>query len=146
MPQKDFTHEKIVPIILCFVFCDGKLLLLKRSDAVPIYKNLWSQVSGFIDDEKTPEERVLTELKEELRVKRGDVKNLQAVTVSTHVDEKIGKTWICHIYLAEIARPEITLNFEHSEYAWIKPEAARDYETAPGFEKELEAVLPFLRI
>jgi len=48
----DYTNSKIAPVLICFIKHKDKFLLLKRSDKVLAYKNLWSVLAGFIDDEK----------------------------------------------------------------------------------------------
>ncbi len=35
-------------------------------------------------------------------------------------------------------KPIIKLDWEHTEYRWIKPQKMKDFDTVPGLEKSLE--------
>ena len=51
---------------------------------------------------------------------------------------KLNKTWIIYPIVVElIARPKIQLDWEHSEYKWIKPEELKHYEVVPSLIKIL---------
>lgn len=104
------------------------------------YKNLWSSLAGFLDDEKSVEEKVLEELREELGVMKEHVRRVATGRTYTFVDDAIGKEWTRHLCLAEIASPEITLDWEHTDYRWIDPDEAEAFETVPGLARDLQSV------
>ena len=45
-----------------------------------------------------------------------------------------------HFYLVQ-KTPEIKLNWENSEFKWIKPNEIKNYETVPELEKILFSLL-----
>jgi len=104
------------------------------------YKNVWSCLAGFVDDEKSMEEKVEFEIEEELGLKKTDIKKITKGETYLFVDEELDREWIRHIYLVEITNPNIKLSWEHTEYVWINPEDLDDYETTPGFASDMNKV------
>lgn len=62
---------KVVTCLL--VNNEGKLLILKRSDKVRTYKGLWGGVAGYIEENETPYETAIKEIKEEAGLDKKDV-------------------------------------------------------------------------
>jgi ADP-ribose pyrophosphatase YjhB (NUDIX family) len=137
----DYTHAKSAPVIIIFVKYRDKFLLVKRSEKMLTYQGLWSCLAGFVDDEKTMEEKVVFELEEELGLKKEDVKEIKKGDTYLFVDENLDREWIRHLFLAEITNPNIKLSWEHSELVWITPEDAKNYETTPGLQVDMEKIL-----
>lgn len=135
--RKDFTNSKTAPVLICFVKYKDKFLLLKRSDKVLAYKNLWSNLAGFLDDEKPIEDKITEEITEELGLQKQDIKQIAKGEVYTFNDVKLGRNWIRHLFVVEVSNPRIKLDFEHTDYKWISPEDAMSFETTPGFEQDL---------
>jgi 8-oxo-dGTP pyrophosphatase MutT (NUDIX family) len=94
-----------------------------------------------VDDEKTMEEKVVFEIEEELGLKQEDIKEIKKGDTYLFLDKELNREWIRHIYLVEIANPNIKLSWEHSELVWVTPEDAKNYETTPGFPEDLVKVL-----
>ncbi len=138
--QTDYTHSKTAPVLVCFIRHRDKFLLLKRSDKVLGYKNLWSSLAAFIDDEKTIENKIAEEIQEELGLEKEDIKRIVKGDVYTFKDEDLGRDWIRHLCLVEISNPDIKLDWEHTDYKWITPGEAADFQTTPGFAADLEKV------
>jgi ADP-ribose pyrophosphatase YjhB (NUDIX family) len=105
------------------------------------YQGLWSCLAGFVDDEKTMEEKVAFEIEEELGLKTTDIKEIKEGETYLFVDKDLDREWIRHIYLVEITNPNIKLSWEHTELVWITPEEAKNFEATPGFHEDMEKVL-----
>ncbi len=138
--KTDYTHTKRAPVVICFVKHKDKFLLLKRSDKVLAYKNLWSSLAGFLDDSKTVKEKALEEITEELGLKESDIIRIVEGPVYTFTDKGLEREWERHLVLAEISNPNITLDWEHTEFKWINPKDISQYETTPGLAADLEKV------
>ena len=136
----DYTNSKIAPVLICFVKYKDKFLLLKRSDKVLAYKNLWSVLAGFIDDEKTIEDKIIEEITEELGLKKEDVKKITRGDIYTFKDEKIDRDWIRNLYVVEISTDNIKLDWEHVDYKWISSEEINNFEITPGLAMDLEKI------
>jgi len=132
----DYTNSKIAPVITIFVKHKGKILLLKRSNKVLEYKNLWNAVSGYLDELKPIEDKVKEELKEEIGVEEDNITKIHIGKIYKFADKKIHKTWIIVPVVVELKRkPKIQLDWEHSEYRWIAPQDLKKYPTVPKLQE-----------
>ncbi len=136
----DYTHARSAPVIAIFVKYRDRWLLVKRSDKHLTYQGLWSCLAGFVDDEKSMEEKVRFEIEEELGLKQSDIKQVKQGETYLFVDKELNREWIRHLFFVEITNPSLSLSWEHSEYVWIVPEDLGSYETTPGFEEDLEKI------
>ncbi len=135
----DYTHKYDCRVLVCWVKYKNKFLLLKRSDKVLAYKNMWSTLAGFLDDDKSLEEKIKEELREEIGLEEKDIIKISLGTVYEIVDEKINRKWITHPALCEINTPQVKLDWEHVDYRWITPDEIKNFDIVPNsllaFEK-----------
>ncbi len=136
----DYTHARSAPVLVIFVKYRDKYLLVKRSEKMLTYQNLWSCLAGFVDDEKTMEEKVVFEIEEEIGLKPEDIKELKKGDTYLFLDTALNREWIRHIYLVEITNPNIKLSWEHTEMVWVAYGEAKNFETTPGFTEDLAKV------
>lgn len=141
--QTDYTHIRYAPVINCVVRFGKKILLIRRSDTLHFYPGVWNGVSGFLDDDKSVEEKVLEELREELGMEKEHVKSIVLGILFHQEAPDIGKTWIVHPVLVEVNTDAIRLDWEGAECRWILPEEVRNFDLMPGFEKVLQCVAAF---
>jgi ADP-ribose pyrophosphatase YjhB (NUDIX family) len=137
----DYKNARSAPVIVIFVKYRDKFILVKRSPKMLTYQGLWSCLAGFVDDEKTMEEKVTFEIEEELGLKATDIKEIKRGDTYLFVDKDLDREWIRHIFLVEITNPNVKLSWEHSELVWVTPEEATTYETTPGFNEDLKKIL-----
>ncbi len=137
----DYHTSNIAPVVTVFVECNGKILLLKRSDKVRAYRGKWNVVAGYLDDLKPIREKVLEELREEINMREEDIKNIYFGEVETIADKEIGKTWVGQPALVRLGKkPEIKLDFEHTDYKWITPNELSNYSFVCGLDKTLSRI------
>ena len=138
----DFTKSKKAPVVNCFVKYQDKILLLKRSDKVNVYKGVWNSIGGYYDEPVEIKEKVLEELREELGILPEDIKSLKMFPGVKFFDPVVKRTWIVYPALAELKRlPEIKLDWEHTEYKWVKPEELKNFKIVYKLDKLLKRVL-----
>ena len=137
----DYSKARSAPVLVIYVKFKDKILLVKRSERVLTYKGLWSCLAGFVDDDKTLEEKVIFEMKEELGLSEKDIISITEGDTYLFIDEDLNREWIRHLYLVEINTPSIKLSWEHGEYVWITLEDISKYKTTPGFEDDLAKAL-----
>jgi ADP-ribose pyrophosphatase YjhB (NUDIX family) len=137
----DYSHAKSAPVIIIFVKYRDKFLLVKRSTKMLTYQGLWSCLAGFVDDDKTMEEKVKFEIEEELGLNQSDIKEIKKSDTYLFVDDALDREWIRHLYLVEITNPNIKLSWEHSELVWTTPEESKTYETTPGLHEDFQKIL-----
>ena len=134
----DYSKSRIAPVITVFVKYKEKILLIKRSGKVGTYKGKWHTVAGYLDEVKPVREKVLEELREEIGIVSG-IRSIRIEKSFEVKDRVIGKTWIVHPVLVELeGEPKIKLDWEHTEFRWIKPGNLKNFDTIPGIHKTLE--------
>lgn len=123
-------------IVTSFLFKDGKVLLLKRSDKVGTFRGKWAGVSGFIEGENSLE-AALREIKEETGV---DSKCLELLKIGIPFDVKdtINDTiWSINPFLFLFKGEEIKIDWEHDSFEWIYPKDIDNYEIVTNLKKTL---------
>ena len=116
---------------------DKKILIVKRGHLVNTFIGKWSGISGRM--EGSPLESVVKEIEEETGIPE------ERVTLVKEGDPIIarGENLEFRIYpfLFEVKEEIIQLNWENTEYRWIKPEKITRYKTVPKLKEVIEAVL-----
>lgn len=140
----DYSQSDFAPVITVFVKFGGKLLLLRRSHKVGSYQGKWNTVAGYLDEIKPVREKVLEELEEETGVKESDISSITFGKPWEFKDSEIGRTWLIHPVLVELKRkPEVKLDWEHTEFRWIEPSELNEFDTVPNLNKSWEKVSKF---
>ena len=125
-------------IITCFLTNDDKILILKRSQKVKSMKGLWAGISGIIENNESPLIRAKIEIFEELGIKDDQIKLLKAAEQMRIVSPQYeNHEWEVYPFLFAAENPKINLNWENSEYKWIKVNEIVNYETVPSLDKVL---------
>ncbi|QUC63942.1 NUDIX domain-containing protein [Nitrosopumilus sp. K4] len=126
-------------IVTSFIKDKDRLLLLKRSEKVKTMKGLWAGVSGIIEKNEEPLSRAKIEIFEELGISEDKIKLIKAAQEMRVVSPQYeNHEWEIFPFLFEVKKdPEIKLNWENSEYAWISKDEISSYKTVPSLEKVL---------
>ena len=139
----NFSKTAIAPVITVFVKFKDELLLLKRSEKVGTYRGLWHVIGGYFDEEKSVRQKALEELREELGIEKGQVSMIQFGKPAEFSDAKIKKVWVVHPVLVELSeKPEVRLDWEHTEYKWVRKEDIKNFDLMPGVEEALQNLPP----
>jgi 8-oxo-dGTP pyrophosphatase MutT (NUDIX family) len=123
------NHNKII-VVTSIIENDNKILILKRSEKVKSFKHKWAGISGYFEKDEDLLSRALIEIYEETKVKNKDLilrKILKQITI------KIGNEKVITIqpfyFLSKTKN--ISTDWEHSEYKWIKEDQLSNYELVP---------------
>lgn len=125
-------------IVTSFLRHNDKVLILKRSNKVKTMKGLWAGVSGVIENNESPLERAKIEIFEELGIGEENI-SLVKSTKEMRVNSPQYKNheWEIFPFMFETKNPKITLNWENSEFRWIKTKELTNFETVPSLQKVL---------
>ena len=126
-------------IVTSIIKYQEKILLLKRSNKVKTMKNVWSGVSGIIEnDDESPLSRAKIEIFEEIGVAEKNIELLKS-NPQTKIDSRQYKnhTWNIFPFMFKIETSEIKLNWENSEFVWIDPNDIVNYKTVPALKEIL---------
>lgn len=123
-------------IVTSFLFKDGKVLLLKRSDKVGSFRGKWAGISGSIEDENSLE-AALREIKEETGI---DSKDLQLLKIGMpfEIKDNVNDTiWSINPFLFLFKGDKIIIDWEHDTFEWIYPNEIDKFETVTSLKKTL---------
>ena len=129
---------RFTKIITCFLTNNSKILILKRSDKVKSMKSLWAGISGIIEKNESPLSRAKIEIFEELGIKDDQIKLVKSTEQMRIVSPQYeDHEWEVYPFLFTVENPKIKLNWENSEYKWIRAEEITNFETVPSLDKVL---------
>ena len=124
-------------VVTCFLECDARILILRRSEMVGSFQGRWAGVSGYV--EKTADEQTLIEIEEETGLHREDLELVRKGDPLEAEDE--GIKWVVHPYLFRVKeRSKVKIDWEHNKIRWIKPGDIDNYETVPMLKETLARV------
>jgi len=135
----DYTHSETSLVLTVFIKYKDKILLLKRSDKVGTYKGKWNTVTGYIDEPKPLIKKIIEEINEELGITKDNILSYSIGEPFEFEDPKVKKTWIVHPAKVELKNdPDIKLDWEHSEFKWIKPGEIKKFNIVPKLDLSLK--------
>ncbi|MBN1156809.1 NUDIX domain-containing protein [Candidatus Woesearchaeota archaeon] len=126
-------------VVSSFLMHDGKILLMKRSNLVGSYKGYWGVAAGYIVTGLTALENAKKEILEETGLKENEIRLIKEGQPFVLEDE--GKIWHIHPFLFEAKRADIAIDWEHTEYRWVKIEDFDKYKTVTKLKESLRRVL-----
>ncbi|MCH9657338.1 NUDIX domain-containing protein [archaeon] len=125
-------------IVTSFIRDDDHLLILKRSSKVKTMKELWSGISGIIENNETPLQRAKIEIFEEAGIMEDEIKLIKAAQeMRINSPQYKNHEWEIFPFLFEATNPTVNLNWENSDFRWIRAEELEKYETVPSLQKVL---------
>jgi ribose 1,5-bisphosphate isomerase len=127
-------------VITAFLRSEEFILLLRRSSEVGTYKGKWAAVSGFLEGTEDPLERAEAEINEEVALTPPDIKLVRSGEPLRVYDEHEDIVWIVHPFLFDVTRPSVRLDWEHSEYKWVRQSELVAYETVPKLKQTFDRV------
>lgn len=116
---------------------DKKILILKRGPTAPWNPNNYCFPGGTVEENETLEEAASRELSEETGINfhKDHLKRVTVIYPSGY--SKI-------IFVAEIHDAEVTLNYEHTDYAWVDSKQCVDYPMVDGLRTTIRFLIRFL--
>ena len=134
--SKEETTRETRHVVTAFLEHEGKILLVRRSQAVRTHQGLWAGISGYL--EHGPLEQAVIEIQEETGLDGPDVELRQEGHPVDVADPEHNIRWIVHPFLFHVNRPDaIRLDWENVEMRWILPTEIDDYATVPGLKQAL---------
>ena len=136
--QVDYTNIHWAPVINCVLRYKDKILTVQRSKNLNFYPGYWTGISGFLDDNKGLNEKVIEELKEELGLAKNKIKKIKLGEIFDQEEKKYKKTWIVHPILVEVTTDKIKIDWEARNYKWVSLSEIKKLKLMPGFDDVLK--------
>lgn len=141
----DYSHAQKAPVLNVVVYVGGEILLVKRSSKVGAYQGLWNGISGYIDEQKSVEDFAKQELREELSLLDTLFEKILVANPYEVHDKSIHKTWVVFPVLVTLpAKPVIALDWEHTDYVWIRPEQLQEFSYVKDFDVSVRKAIELL--
>ena len=143
--QVDFTYARWAPVINCVLKNKNRILVVQRSKELKFYPGYWNGVSGFLDDQRSLNQKVSDELREELGMPKTKIKKIQFGKIFNQEEPKYKKTWIVHPVLVEVETDKIQLDWEANNYKWLTLQAVKQLKLLPGFDNVLKHLSQWIK-
>ncbi|MDA1197061.1 MAG: NUDIX domain-containing protein [Nanoarchaeota archaeon] len=138
----NYHDVRKTPVVTIFIKFESEILLLQRSEKVQQYRGKWNTVAGHLDEVKPVWEKAAEELSEEVGITSEHISSVKMGVPFTFVDESINKEWFIHPVLVVLKnKPDITLDWEHTQFVWITPGELAGYDIVPKVDVGLDHVL-----
>jgi len=133
---------KTKKVVTGFLKDSGKILILRRSDKVGSYQGRWAGVSGYVEEGNSPCDQVYIEILEETGLKGDDLILLKEGKPLKIPDPSLDVIWVVYPFLFGVPNPKkIKIDWEHTEFRWIKPEELEGFETVPSLMETLNTLI-----
>jgi 8-oxo-dGTP diphosphatase len=121
-------------VLNAVVVCRGKVLLLQRSSGMRSYPNHWSGISGYLDDDRSVEDKARQEMLEEVGITGEKILSMQRGTVLLQEAPDCGKSWLVVPVLVRVGDRCYRLDWESQAADWFSMTEAMRLRLLPGFE------------
>lgn len=141
LPEKNRpkSSKPLRPVISALLMHKGEVLLLKRSNKVGSFQGYWSCISGYLETGENPLNTAFREISEETKLESS---SLNLVNSSgpfySEVPEVIFES---HWFLVESNEKKITIDWEHDEYRWMKPEELEGLNLVPWIQNMITTLM-----
>lgn len=135
----DLKDVDRTPVVTAFLMHEGRVLVLRRSDAVGSFPGRWAGVSGFVEGDEAPLDRALQEIREETGISSPRLLRVGEVVLARGAEGRV--VWAVHPFLFEVDSPRVTLDWEHVDSTWIRPEKMDDLHVVPKLRRAFESAL-----
>lgn len=120
----------------------SRMLLVRRSQHVKSYHAHWAGISGFVEQDVSPDEQAYTEIREETTLQGDQIRLLKRGAVVEYADSDIGRHFYIHPFLFAVLTPDaIQTDWEATEMRWIEPAELHNYETVPKLQEVYNAAV-----
>lgn len=138
------TAVRTTGIVTAFVrdVRTDKVLLLKRSNRVRTMRGKWSGVSGIIEGNEKPLNRAKTEIFEEAGIAKSKIRLIRSAGgIRIKSPQYRNHEWVVSAFLFEADSPPVRLNWENSDYRWVKIAEMGRYETVPDLYRVMSCLI-----
>ena len=138
------TAVRTTGIVTAFVrdVRTDKVLLLRRSNRVRTMRGKWSGVSGIIEGNERPLNRAKTEIFEEAGISKSKIRLIRSADgIRIKSPQYKNHEWVVSAFLFEADSPTVRLNWENSDYRWVKISEMDKYETVPDLYRVMSCLI-----
>ena len=128
---------RATPVVSVILRNRGRILIVRRSQAVGSFRGHWSAISGHLEGREDPKSRAIQEVREETGL-RGLAFRAAGSFVHARNDSTM---YVVHPFLFDVASRRVRLDWENDEYRWVRPEELHRFKTVPRLNDVVATVL-----
>src|SRR4030042_4610660 len=121
---KKYTDYKTVLSVNVLIWCDGKILLLKRSNTKKVDPGVYSGVGGKVEPGENFYSAILREIKEETGIEK--LESLKPFSVTQHPFPPQKAEWVNLYFIGKIKEQVKVESNEDGEYFWVDPKKVKN--------------------
>jgi 8-oxo-dGTP pyrophosphatase MutT (NUDIX family) len=125
--------------VTCMIECRGRILMLRRAPTVSVNPRLWSPVAGRIDGRLSPKRQAYKEIWEETGIARRHLRLVRSGKRHTlQVNPSVRASVQPFLFQSNTRR--VRLNWENTDYRWVKVSDLSRFKLIPKFDLTLKAL------
>lgn len=133
---KKYTDYKTILSVNALIWCKGKVLLLKRSDAKKVDPGVYSGIGGKVEPEEDFYSAMIREIEEETGIK--EVKNLKPYSITQHPFPPTEAEWVNVYFNCEIEEQLEIPETEDGAFHWIDPRDVEKLEIVDDLKRYIK--------
>ena len=133
-----YTNYKTVLSVNVLIWCNGKVLLLKRSETKKVDPGIYSGVGGKVEPHEDIYSALLRETEEETGIK--ELKSVRLYSITQHPYPPTDSEWVNFYFTAEIDEQISIENSNEGKFFWVNP---NEVESLP-MVTDLKIYIPML--
>jgi len=120
-----------------------EVLVLKRSKDRDIYPGIWQILTGRVEQDEISMQAIMREIKEETGLTPTSL--WTAPQVLSFFDPITDRIILAPLFIAQVDPGDrVTLSHEHSEFAWVSPDKAKELVPWKGQHDAIDTTVAFL--
>jgi 8-oxo-dGTP diphosphatase len=123
-----YTNYKTVLTVNALIFCDGKLLMLKRADTKKVDPGLYAGIGGKVEPHESFLDALHREIEEETGITEFEI--IRPYSVTQHPYPPTDSEWVNVYFIVNIPKQVDVTPTEDGTFHWITPEKAAALPTA----------------
>jgi len=133
----ELPDVQATPVVSAVLRNRGRILIVRRSEAVGSLRGRWSAISGYLEGRENPKARALREVREETGLRGA---KFRTVGRSVLARDK-ARVYVVHPFLFDVSTRRVRLDWENVEYRWVRPQELDRFNTVPRLKDVINAVL-----
>ena len=117
-----YTDYKTVLTVNALIFCDGKILMLKRAENKKVDPGLYSGIGGKVEPHESFYAALIREIEEETELT--EFESIRPYSVTQHPYPPTDSEWVNIYFIVNIAKQIDIKPTEDGTFHWIDPQDA----------------------
>lgn len=123
-----YTNYKTVLSVNALIWCEGKVLMLKRADNKKVDPELYAGIGGKVEPHESFYDALIREIEEEIGLT--EFESIRPYSVTQHPYPPDDSEWVNIYFIVHIAKQVEIKPTEDGTFHWIDPKDAEKLQTA----------------